>query len=104
MLVCKACWDVYDYTVGEGTILDHCPKMKCMGNELDDIDEAILPTIMVLQQKGYFAEHCSSCHFYDFGTALTPTCFIVFDEQVKPEDFPEAPQGFKCQGPRYSPL
>jgi hypothetical protein len=52
---------------------------------------------MVLHQKGYFAEHCSSCHFFDFGTALTPSCFLVFDEQVRPEDFPQAPQGFNYE-------
>jgi hypothetical protein len=68
-----------------------------MGNELEHIDGVILPTIMVLHQKGYFADHCSSCHFYDFGTALTPTCFIVFDEQVKRTDLPEAPQGFNYE-------
>jgi hypothetical protein len=97
MLVCKACWDVYDNVVAENTVLDICPKPKCMGNKLDDIDEAFLPTIMTLHLKGYFAEHCSSCHFYDFGTALTPTCFIVFGEQVRLLELPEAPQGFNYE-------
>jgi hypothetical protein len=97
MLVCKACWDVFNYTMGDAAIMDHCPKPKCMNNELDDIDEAILPTMMVLQKKGYFADNSSSCHFYDFGTALTPTCFIVFDEQVRLIDLPKPPEGFKYE-------
>ena len=104
MLVCKACWDVFNYTNGNGNELEYCPKSKCMHNELDDICEVIIPTIKVLQKKGYFTGNCSACHFYYFGTALTPTCYIVFDEQIELADLPTLPPNFKYDADRQDAI
>ena len=97
MLVCQSCWEVYRYIVSEGSILSHCPNAKCFGNELDDMDEAIIPTIKLLHEKGYYTENRSLCNFFSHGTALTPTCFIVFRERYDVGDLPVLPAGFSLE-------
>lgn len=63
-----------------------CPNTKCNGNVIE-VDELILPTIKLLNQKGYHTKFCCSGHTYD----KIVNCYIMFDNEI---DIPSVPKGF----------
>lgn len=65
-----------------------CPKADCYGN-LVEIDELMIPTIQILNQKGYITEFCCSGHY-----TLSNNCrtYIRFEDGI---DIPSVPNGFK---------
>lgn len=90
MLACTICWELYESKTG--IIVDgcSCPKRECLG-QVADIDELILPAIILLNEKGYFTEYCCSGHFHS-GTSTS--AYILFDQSVKQVDVPALPKGF----------
>lgn len=62
-----------------------CPK--CQG-EIVEIDDFILPTIILLNQKGYKTLHCCSGH----SNENVSNCYIKFDESIQ---LPSIPKGFR---------
>lgn len=90
--LCRECGAVYD-SAGLNINAERnaygymaCPKSDCDG-ELVEIDELMIPTIQILNQKGYFTEYCCSGHYtsYDCHT------YIKFADGI---DIPSVPHGF----------
>ena len=67
--LCLDCYEVY--RMG----LPYCPKATCNGDTIIEVDELMLPTILLLNQKGYCTEYCCSGHAYE--GYYSP--YIVFD-------------------------
>ena len=57
-----------------------------------DIDELLLPAIILLNEKGYMTEFCCSGHFH---AGTSDSAYILFEESVKEGDLPVLPNGFK---------
>jgi hypothetical protein len=57
-----------------------CPKTNCSGDVIE-LDELIAPTIILLNQKGYYTKFCCSSHWYEEGS----TAYIYFYEDCLPE-------------------
>lgn len=64
-----------------------CPKSSCYGY-LVEIDELLIPTIKLLNDKGYTTNYCCSGHYSDNNTR----CYILFAEGI---DIPNIPKRFK---------
>lgn len=62
------CYEIYNAD------LEFCPKVNCYGRVVE-IDELMLPTIMLLNQKGYITDFCCSGHSYEEGCYP----YIAFD-------------------------
>lgn len=69
--LCLDCYETYK------TDLSNCPKTSCNGH-IVEIDELMLPIIMLLNQKGYITEHCCSGHIYD--DCCYP--YVIFDSYL----------------------
>jgi hypothetical protein len=67
--LCMGCYEVYDRDLGR------CPKRDCDA-QVVEIDELMLPTIKILNEKGYITDFCCSGHIYDNGGGA----YILFDE------------------------
>ena len=91
MLVCTECWQLYENYTGVVRDGHPCPKMRC-GGRIADIDELLLPAIILLNEKGYCTEYCCSGHFHQvrYGSA-----YIAFAEFVERKSFSSLPKGFK---------
>lgn len=86
--LCLHCGEIYDELLLNTSNEDIlCPKANCR-NILIEVDELILPTIKILNTKGYSTEYCCSGHYCD----EDPRCNIVFSEGI---DIPNVPVGFK---------
>lgn len=66
--LCLSCYETYEIP------LQNCPKTSCYGC-VAEIDDLILPTVMMLNQKGYCTKFCCSGHTYD--KACYP--YVMFD-------------------------
>ena len=87
--LCLYCGDVYDsYYLNVNKSLEniHCPKTNCIGT-LIEVDELLVPTIKILNDKGYTTKFCCSGH-YD---SQHPNGYIKFEYWVK---LPYIPKGF----------
>ncbi len=91
MLVCMECWEVYAGSGGGLDSYQRCPKRACMG-KLADIDELMLPAIILLNEKGYYTQYCCSGHFVDGERA---SAYIFFEDFVDGKAFKTIPRGFK---------
>lgn len=56
--LCLKCYETYT------TLFQNCPKTSCYGYVIE-VDDLMLPTIMLLNQKGYYTKFCCSGHTYD---------------------------------------
>jgi len=65
-----------------------CPYLKCQG-EVIWIDELLVPTITILNKKGYKTKYSCSGHSYQ----ENPNCYIMFQSKI-----PSVPKGFKSEG------
>lgn len=80
--LCLECYETYDIP------LQKCPKTSCYGY-VEEIDDLMLPTIILLNQKGYCTKFCCSGHTYD--KACYP--YVAFDcflnEMLNDDEFDE---------------
>ena len=85
--MCLKCFEVYDK---EKVIADQnfniCPKSNCVG-QLIEVDELMLPTIKILNQKGYYTKYCCSGHYYH----QIVDGYIMFSNGI---NIPFIPNGF----------
>lgn len=91
--ICMNCNDMYDVQFliranqnGYGYI---CPKKDCDGAVIE-LDELIAPTIIELNNKGYYTRFCCSGHWYS--TEHTATYIAFNNKECVPN---ELPKGFK---------
>lgn len=63
-----------------------CPRVHCVGGDVVKLDEMIAPSIILLNQKGYFTKYCCSGHWYKASS------YIYFEEGFRPEK--ELPKPF----------
>ena len=60
--VCTRCWEIYDHWYKyDKNGRNYCPKSGCMG-PVEEIDELMLPIIIMLNKKGYRTDFCCSGH------------------------------------------
>lgn len=88
--ICNSCYEVYDGHCVD-TDLAMCPKKNCTGN-IVEIDELLIPTIIMLNRKGYVTEYCCSGHYYED----YPNCYITFYADMAPVTA-GLPRGFKVE-------
>ena len=92
--ICMSCYESYGNEISllnsykdEEGIHFVCPKRSCYGKVVE-IDDILVPTIILLNEKGYYTTASCSGHLEEVDT----TCYIVFDEEVK--KLPSVPPGF----------
>ena len=88
--LCLDCGEVYNSSnLNINELLEEvwCPKSNCCGT-LVEIDELLIPTIKLLNDKGYYTQFCCSGHY----TGQHSRTYITFDEGI---DVPYVPNGFK---------
>ena len=89
MYMCLDCYEIYDrdsIKIDEFADYKFCPKSNCLG-KIVDVDELLIPTIKILNQKGYYTRFCCSGHYYE----QHPNGYISFEEDI---DIPYLPKGF----------
>jgi hypothetical protein len=91
MLVCDICWEIYSGKQSNLETDQLCPKRLCSGR-LRDIDELLLPTIRMLNQKGYTTSYCCSGHFSEGKEAAG---YITFAIDNTTKMCRSLPKGFK---------
>lgn len=89
--LCLECFEVYDEESMFKTKYDYdtemyCPKKSCEGNVIE-VDELLLLSIKILNQKGYLTKFCCSGHIY----SSYPDTYIMFEEDI---ELPDMPNGF----------
>lgn len=84
---CSDCHEVFDLNFAKGGF---CPKASCNG-QLIEVDELIMPTIIMLNEKGYATAFCCSGHFYQADRASN--CYIKFSEDYS-DVLGRLPEGF----------
>ena len=97
MLVCMYCGETYDKNNVNFDIhndWNQCPKNNCDGY-IVDIDEEILPQIMLLNSKGYITQYCCQGHMNNSVVRL----YILFEENY---EFNELPKGFILEDDTYN--
>ena len=87
--MCLNCYEIYnkeDIKINDFCDYVGCPKTSCVG-QLIEIDELMIPTIKILNQKGYITKFCCSGHYY----GQHSNGYIMFEEGV---DIPKLPSGW----------
>jgi len=72
--LCLECYETYQMH------LPYCPKTSCHG-EIIEVDDLMLPVIMLLNQRGYYTEFCCSGHVYE-GSCYPYVAFSSFFNQL----------------------
>ena len=93
--LCLDCYEVYNMN------LPYCPKPSCNGHIIE-VDELMLATIMLLNEKGYCTQFCCSGHIYDYASpyVLFDKFFseILEDMKMDPEEtFDNLPEPWKIE-------
>lgn len=95
-MICKDCYQVYDSKLispKDGEYI--CPLSNC-GGSLDTIDELLLPTLIMLNEKGYLPKYSSLGHCHPLSEIPWVDTYIGFDEICAP-DFENLPKGFEIE-------
>lgn len=80
--LCFECYETYK------TPFQNCPKTSCNGY-VAEVDDLMLPIIMLLNKKGYCTEYCCSGHTYD-GSCYPYIAFSTFlNELLNKKEFNE---------------
>ena len=91
--ICMTCYEMYDtqflIRVNRDGYDYICPKKDCDGSVIE-LDELIAPTILELNNKGYYTRFCCSGHWYSTEHIATYIAFNNID--CVPDEIPE---GFK---------
>ena len=82
MHVCMSCYEVYDDFYSKH--FEFCPKADCVGGEVVEVDELMIPAIIELNKRGYYTEFCCSGHIYD----VSAGGYIKFAEGIEIETPP----------------
>lgn len=93
--VCMSCFESYSNDISllksfreEDQVYYICPKRGCRG-DIVEIDDILIPTIVLLNEKGYYTTSSCSGHLDELNT----TAYIMFDESI--DKLPSTPPGFK---------
>lgn len=94
--LCMMCLESYDESIellmvnedADGTLYRQCPKRSCLGS-IVDIDDLMLSTIVILNEKGYFTRSCCSGHLEE----LITESYIEFE--TKEPILEMIPQGYE---------
>lgn len=93
------CYEIYDYN------MDICPKAGCEGSVVE-IDELMVPTIKLLNEKGYMTEYCCSGHVYGNGGSayicLTELMTEVLDAEDKHQMRYILPKSWNMEGDTFN--
>jgi hypothetical protein len=90
MLVCNLCWEPYDENLGlvrEGL---YCSRRRCEG-QLWQVDELLLPSIILMMNKGYFPVVFSCGHFQ---AGPRKDAYIMFAPDETSDRLTTPPLGF----------
>ena len=91
--ICMGCNEMYDVQflirVNRDGYDYICPKKGCDGSVIE-LDELIAPTIIELNNKGYYTRYCCSGHWYS--NEHTATYIAFSNKDCVPDELPE---GFK---------
>ena len=100
--LCMECLDTYNndaitttYRISPAGLYQECPKRICDG-KVYNIDDTILPSVQLLNQKGYTTVSSCGGHF----ESEVPELYIEFDENVK--SFSHLPEGFRLKSKRIN--
>lgn len=96
--ICLECYEIYEpHFLNLHTYDDYpnpcCPKSNCQG-DIIELDELILPTIILLNRKGYYTTNCCSGHYYNDNS----NSYISFDREV---ELPNLPEGYEYDAKLY---
>ena len=87
---CSDCGEIYDSNLLRTDLYSAydmpCPKAGCNGS-MFEVDELMLPTIKILNEKGYTTKFCCSGHYYHSPSSG----YLWFEEWV---ELPNLPKGF----------
>lgn len=86
--VCLDCFEIYENNIAliqtsNGHI--YCPKKTCYG-EIIEVDELLLPTIILLNKKNYKTAYCCAGHFL---TGIDENAYIMFKNNCQPLTVPK---------------
>ena len=92
--MCENCFEIDTRKYRFGRVCKQCGKL------LVQIDEMLLPTISLLNKKGYHTRFCCSGHVYDLlsNPYMFFETYICFESYVK---LPSIPEGFHHNGDYY---
>ena len=79
--LCLECGEIYDSDrLNNNKLFEYiqCPKTNCVGT-LIEVDELLLPTIKILNEKGYSTKFCCSGHY----ESQHPNGYIAFEDWVE---------------------
>lgn len=105
-LICLKCFEVYDERIKSGLVdwkwfhdkrgfeCYQCPKNKCNGGYVVEVDELFLPIIKILNQKNYTTTFCCSGHVYE----SHPHSYISF---IAGTELPTIPDMYKIIESEY---
>ena len=94
--LCMNCYEIYDRDLG------YCPKVNCH-QDIVEIDELMLPTIILLNQKGYMTDFCCSGHSYlEYNNpyiAFSDFLVDIFDGEEIKDMFKDLPEPWVLEEP-----
>lgn len=95
--ICMFCLEEYKnddimtpFKTSDAGLYQECPKRACEG-KVYTIDDSLVPTITILNTKGYPTHSSCGGHHLENDTE----CYIEFTEDVK--SLPQLPEGFKLR-------
>ena len=94
---CSDCGEIYDSSLLKTDLYSAydmpCPKAGCNGS-IFEVDELMLQTIKILNEKGYTTKFCCSGHYYHSPSSG----YLWFEEWV---ELPNLPKGFSIDKNHY---
>jgi len=104
-ILCLHCYEIYEkerINFDNYLEFNFCPNVNCDG-AIIEVDEMILPTIKLLNQKGYMTEYCCSGHY---GRDISSIYIKFYEECFEDIINSDLPEEFEIESGstiRYSP-